>query len=463
MQNSLLLVDDEPDVSKSLSRLLRRDKYEIFTATSGEEALEVLQQHPIKVVISDQRMPHMSGSQLLTQVKEQYPDTIRIIISGYADFQAVSDAINQGSIYKFLAKPWNSDMLRAEIREAFNTQSLRQRNRQLMHLFDGTIEAIILIREDGIIENVNPAFSDLTQFPAQEVVGNTLTHQDEWHGELNCMKSSGEMLPVWMSFMKIKGPSDQARFAALFIDITDQKQKEARIEFQAYHDELTSLPNRRLFNDHLELALNQSKHHQQNVAVLLMGLDRYKQINDTLGHKAGDQLLVAISERLSEVVRKGETLARFGGDEFVVILNSPMSLQDCESVAQNIISALSEPFEIVGEKVHISPSIGISSLLTDGENQDLLVRHADSAMYRAKALGGNGFQFYDAASNKEIKEILRVENELHDAIKNNEFVVYYQPPRKRFAVTRGVYRCGGKNRVDLAHREKRHATILSPT
>ncbi len=456
MHNALLLVDDEPDVSKSLSRLLRRDKYQIYTADSGEAALALLKEYPIKVIISDQRMPNMSGSQLFTQIKEQYPDTIRIIISGYADFQAVSDAINQGSIYKFLAKPWNSDVLRIEVREAFNVQSLRQRNRQLTHLFDGTIEAIALSQAGGLIEIINPAFSELAQLPAKEIVGKNLSdfffipnnnsqgnvisenktlpeyilkraQSNEWHGELTCKQANGNMLPVWMSFMTINGPSDQPYVAALFIDITDQKQKEARIEFQAYHDELTGLANRRLFNDHLELALHQSKRHHESIAVLFIDLDRFKQINDTLGHVIGDQLLLAVSKRLSRCIRKGETLSRFGGGEFILILPSLNGLQECENVAQKIIHALQKPFEIDGEKIHMSASIGISTCISDGKNSDLLVRHADNAMYRAKELGGNKFQFYDTADNQEIKEVLKIENALHDAIKNEELVVYYQP------------------------------------
>lgn len=388
----------------------------------------------------------MSGSQFLSQVKELYPDTVRIIISGYADFQAVSDAINQGAIYKFLAKPWNNEMLRREIREAFTIQSLRQRNNQFSYLFDSTIEAIMMSDEQGLIESINPAFSELTGFSKQQVIGkhfNTFlltSSQDpisdsvllsnpssEWHGELRCLKSDEQQFPIWLSFMKIKGPYNETIYAALFIDISDQKQNEARIEFQAYHDELTGLPNRRLFNDHLELALHQSKRHQNKIAVLFIDLDRFKHVNDTLGHEVGDQLLMAVSQRLNSTIRRGETLARFGGDEFVVILPSLNGLQECETVANKIIHILAEPFNIAGEKLHISPSIGISTFITGGDNEHLLMRHADSAMYRAKALGGNNFQFYDAASNQEIKNLLQVESALHEAIEHHEFVIHYQP------------------------------------
>ncbi|MEE8059070.1 MAG: EAL domain-containing protein [Pseudomonadales bacterium] len=445
MENSLLLVDDEPDVSRSLSRLLKRDHYQIHIAKSGEDALNVLKCHPIKVVISDQRMPHMTGSQFLAQVKEKYPETIRIILSGYADFQALSDALNEGEIYKFLAKPWNSELLRADIREAFQLQKLRQHNKQLSHLFDSTIEAIVLSNTQGIIESVNPAFCELSQFSADEVIGKGVNEYfvsplnqslpemllagkpgKEWHGELACRQRNGAKLPVWLSYTAIQGPYDDTHFAALFIDITDQKRKEARIEYQAYHDELTGLPNRRLFNDHLELALHHHRRNQQNLAVLFIDLDRFKQVNDTLGHQVGDELLIAVAERLKTVIRKGETLARFGGDEFIVVLPILKSIKECETVAEKIIACLKEPFVCRQQKIHIAPSIGISTPVTDGDNQDLLIRHADSAMYRAKALGGNNFQFFDEASNHHVKELFHVENALHEGISNHEFIVFYQ-------------------------------------
>ena len=446
MQDSILLVDDEPNISKSLSRLLRKEQYQIYTADSGEAALELLKKHKIKVILSDQRMPHMTGAQLFAQVKDQYPDTIRIIISGYTDFQSVSDAINKGSIYKFLAKPWNNDLLRAEIREAFNTQTLIQRNRRLSHLFDSTIEAIAICNGQGHIESVNPAFCKLTHYSVNEVIDKPLLNffsnslektfperlqdiplDEEWHGELACKKDNGESLPVWLSFMAIKGSYKEPYYAALFIDISEQKKKEAHIEFQAYHDALTGLANRRLFNDHLELAFHQSKRDRKDLAVLFLDLDRFKIINDSLGHSIGDALLIEVSKRLTSVIRKGETLARFGGDEFVIILSSPQAIKDAELVAKKIIQIFKDPFQVGRHSVYVTPSIGINTTLTDRENQELLVCHADSAMYRAKSLGGNNYQFYDSMKNKQIKNLLETESALHDAIKNDEFLLYYQP------------------------------------
>ena len=446
MQNSLLLVDDEPNVSTSLLRLLRKENYQVFTAESGEKALEILQKNPIKVIVSDQRMPNMTGSELFAQVKEKYPDTIRIILSGYTDFESISDAINKGSIYKFLEKPWNNEVFRAEIRQAFDTQGLMQRNQQLNHLFESTIEAITICNEQGCIESVNPAFCHLTDFFPIDVIGKPLmdlfkiypqelspenlevfSPEDEWHGELACQKNNGDTLPVWLSFMSIKGAYKDPYFVALFIDISEQKRKEAHIEFQAYHDALTGLANRRLFNDHLDLAFHQSKRDSKELAVLFLDLDRFKIINDTLGHTIGDVLLIEVSKRLSSVIRKGETLARFGGDEFVIILPSLHMHLDCETVAQKILEVFKEPFKIGAHCIYTTPSIGISTTRTGGGSPESLVRYADTAMYQAKAVGGNAYHLYDAIKNNPHSNLLQTESSLHEAIKNDEFLLHYQP------------------------------------
>lgn len=453
MTSSLLIVDDDIDVSKSLYRLLRRDRYKIYIAESGEEALELLNKHAIHVVVSDQRMPHMTGAELLTRVKEQYPETIRIIISGYSDFQAVNDAINNGEIYKFLAKPWDGGILRADIRQAFQVHGLREKNRQLSYLFDSTIEAIVLTDDDGVVESVNPAFSLLSHFQPESIIGTPITQlfvsptgtplpeallqgksRVEWHGELSCKKSNGEIFPVWVNFMPINNLNkvdsegkESGQIAALFIDITEQKKKEARIEYQAYHDNLTGLPNRRLFDDHLELALHQSRRKKNYIGVLFIDLDRFKNVNDSLGHEVGDALLIEVSRRLETTIRRGETLARFGGDEFIIVLPSISRLQECEVVASKVVAVFNKPFICHNKVIHIYASVGVSASLADEGGGEVLVRNADNAMYRAKKKGGNCFQIFDEGRNRHLNNAISVENALHDALDRDEFVVFFQP------------------------------------
>ncbi len=446
MQRNLLLVDDEQNIQSALRRTLKQDGYTIHCAGSGADALAVLANHKIHVILSDQRMPEMSGSELFGEVSLRFPETIRIVLSGYADFSAVSDAINQGSIYKFLTKPWNDSLLRGHVLEAFQRYELSWHNRQLTGIFNSTMEGIMITNKDGIIQTVNPAFSAITGYTKNEALGLTprflrsdkepaeryqqmwhsLNTQGSWQGELWNQRKNGEVYPQWMSISSLPGGDDQEQYVALFVDISEQKRREACIEHQAYHDALTSLPNRRLFHDRLEQALVQAERNACSLAVLFIDLDRFKLINDTLGHTIGDQLLQAVATRLSETIRREDTVARLGGDEFTVLLPRIDKRQDAQRTVQKIIAAFQQPFTIAGQNLHISLSVGIALFPGDGETPERLMKNADSAMYRTKSDGRNGYHFYTQKMNTGAKRQLMLENDLHTALARNELVPFYQ-------------------------------------
>jgi len=408
---SILLVDDEPAVSRSLARCLKREDYRVYTANSGMDALKVLQRQSINVVISDQRMPKMTGSQLFTFVKNRYPETIRIILSGYSDFGALTEAINQGGIHKFLPKPWNNQILRTEIRQALESHGLKKLNGQLSHLFKQAIESIVILNAKGFIESVNPAFLKVINLQKQQVIGlpinkffdrtstqvlydrlQDLNPEQGCHGELLLVRPHKPMLPVLLSYISIGHCGSKPRFAIMFIDNRLQKENEQKIEYLAYYDELTQLPNRRLFNDHLQLALDHAERSNRNVGLLFIDLDGFKKMNDRFGHKVGDNLLSFVSDQFRSVIRKDETLARYGGDEFVVILPDLTDIKSCRIVAEKLIAALDKPFVVGERQFFVKPSIGISTLIDDNKNN--LVRNADAAMYSSKSKGGNCYQFY---------------------------------------------------------------------
>ncbi len=447
MQRNLLLVDDEQNIQSALRRALKRDGYTIHCAGSGADALAVLANHKIHVILSDQRMPGMTGSELFGEVSQRFPETIRIVLSGYADFNAVSDAINQGSIYKFLTKPWSDSLLRGHVLEAFQRYELSWHNRQLTEIFNCTMEGIMITDKAGIIQTVNPAFSAITGYTKSEVVGHTprllrsnkesperyeemwrsLSTQGLWHGELWNKRKSGEVYPQWMTIGVLpSNDGEQDQYVALFIDISEQKKREACIEHQAYHDALTGLPNRRLFQDRLEQALVQAERNARSLAVLFIDLDRFKLINDSLGHNIGDQLLQAAAKRLSNLMRKEDTVARLGGDEFTVLLPHVEKRQDVEKTVRKIVSAFRQPFEIASESLHISLSMGVSLFPSDGETPERLMKNADSAMYRTKEMGRNGHHFYSQSMNATAKHQLMLENDLHEALARNELVPFYQ-------------------------------------
>jgi diguanylate cyclase (GGDEF)-like protein len=210
-------------------------------------------------------------------------------------------------------------------------------------------------------------------------------------------------------------------------DIEERKQTERSIRHMAHHDSLTDLPNRALFRDRLTHAMAQADRYQQKLAVMFLDLDRFKAINDTLGHNVGDQLLRIAAERLRTCVRDCDTVARLGGDEFTVIVEDVVDTQTAAIVAQKIIDTFAQPFNLHGHEVFVTTSIGITLYPDDDEQIDHLLRNADAAMYRAKECGRNNFQFYVADMNVRARERLMLENSLRRALVRAEFMLYYQP------------------------------------
>jgi diguanylate cyclase (GGDEF)-like protein len=233
-------------------------------------------------------------------------------------------------------------------------------------------------------------------------------------------------------------PVKSSEIIALVRDITERKQADDQIAFLAYHDILTALPNSRLFKDRLEHAISQAERTNKILAIMFLDLDRFKLINDSMGHSAGDELLKITSQRLIEAVRKTDSvainadeasssIARSGGDEFTILLDGVENRSAITYIAERIVDSISKPMKLGREEVHISTSIGIAIYPEDGEQADELLRHADSAMYHAKAQGKNDFEFFSDSMNRSSFERLSLENNLHKAIEHNELHLYYQP------------------------------------
>lgn len=212
-----------------------------------------------------------------------------------------------------------------------------------------------------------------------------------------------------------------------FRDITQRKQAEEIIRYQAFHDQLTGLPNRMLFSDRLSVSLANARRTQGKLAVMFLDLDRFKTINDTLGHAVGDQLLQQVAQRLMNCLREVDTVARWGGDEFTLLLPQISSRDDAANIAHRILAALKPTFHIEQHQLHASSSIGIALYPCDGEDAETLLKNADAALYRAKDRGRNNCQFYTGAINEGASELLTLENRLHRALERGEFALYYQP------------------------------------
>ncbi len=216
-------------------------------------------------------------------------------------------------------------------------------------------------------------------------------------------------------------------FTKITRDLTERKRTEDLVHHLAHHDALTDLPNRHLLLDRLNMAIKQAQRTHKSIGVLMVDLDHFKRINDSLGHNHGDQLLLKIAERLNGVVRNTDTVARLGGDEFVIVLPEIAGREDVRKVAANIIESLSQAIHVATHDLHITPSIGISIYPDDGADSSSLLKNADAAMYQAKSLGRNGYQWFDRQLLKLAEHKLELENEMRRALARNEFELYYQP------------------------------------
>ena len=294
-------------------------------------------------------------------------------------------------------------------------------------VFESTAEGIIVTDADNLIVRVNPAFTAITGYSAGEVIGRNpsllksgrhgvefyremwdcLERRGRWEGEIWNRYKNGDIRVEWLSLAKVRDGSRDAHHLAVFHDITRRKEAEDLLRFKAHHDALTELPNRSLFMDRLQAALNQARRYRRNFALLLIDLDHFKDVNDTLGHTAGDQLLVEAARRLGSCVREADTVARLGGDEFAIILSEMRTDDEAEQIARRAVGLLGEPYHLDAGTTRISGCVGIALYPVHGRETDLLLRNADSALYAAKNGGRNTWRIYAPPNGKAQGELLR--------------------------------------------------------
>ncbi|MBC7452437.1 MAG: EAL domain-containing protein [Massilia sp.] len=468
----ILLVDDEPRLLASLHALLRDRDYHLVTAACGASALGHLKRQPFDLVLLDLRLPDMSGHAVMDFMNAHGIDADVIVMSGEVGIDAAIGALKRGA-YDYLRKPYSREELLKTVDNALRQRRLELANlrisAQLEHseklyryLVDSSPDIIYTLNQQGCFTLVNERAGQLLGFAREELIGkhySFLLHEEDCEraramfserseGErssrnvelrLKCGPGGNQertfnhtLMTIALNALGMQVPEDDPQFDAFGTygvarDITERKRAEEMISYQAYHDVLTDLPNRMLFKDRLGLAVIQARRKMAELAVMFIDLDRFKLVNDTLGHVKGDDLLQQVALRLKDCLRGGDTLARQGGDEFTVVLPELRSRVDATLIADKILACLCQPFVLDGHQVHISASIGIAVYPEHGESIDQLLRHADIAMYQVKALGKNGHSFYHHSMLDVSHQKIALEHSLRQALEQGELEMYYQP------------------------------------
>ena len=324
----------------------------------------------------------------------------------------------------------------------------RERLRQAAAVFDCTREGVLVTDARGLIVHVNRAFIEITGYQREDVLGRlpslfksgrhsalfyqqmfqSLQRTGEWSGEIWNRRKSGEIYPQWQTIRVIYDDQDHlSHYVAVFSDISAIKESEHELAHLAHHDPLTDLPNRLLFTDRAKQALALAQTQKRGCALLLLDLDHFKIINDSLGHNVGDQLLKLAGERLQALLGPSVTLARLGGDEFAVLAESCTQVVQAAALAQRILAALQQPFNFDGHQLFVSASIGISLFPNDALSAEQLLRNADSALFKAKSAGREGYALYTEELTAHAQNRVEIAGELRRALQQEELRVYYQP------------------------------------
>jgi diguanylate cyclase (GGDEF)-like protein/PAS domain S-box-containing protein len=409
------------------------------------------------VLLLDFKLPGMNGLDVVREVRHDRGLALPIIvITGHGDETSAAQTLKLGATDYLVKQDDLLNRLPVAIENAWYRAQLEHERgalRESEERFRQMAESIgdvfwLSDPQRQLALYMSPAFERIWHMPVSAVYADwrawlAYVHEDdreavrahmddvarnEFEIEFRVCPPGHDERHVFMRVYVVRdGAGSDIRRAGVIQDVTERKAQEARIEHLAYHDSLTGLPNRTMLMDRLGQALSQAQRLEQQVAVLYMDLDRFKLVNDSLGHPVGDQLLQEIAHRLRTTLRENDTVARVGGDEFQVVIGNVNGSTHAARIAEKLMRALGEPFTLEGQELHVTASLGVSLFPRDGASGELLLKYADIALYEAKGEGRNAYRFFSPEMNAQAHGRLRLENDLRRAVERQELELHYQP------------------------------------
>lgn len=454
-----LTVDGNSTVLSALQKLKASDSSALLI-TQHNEVCGIFTERDAVTLISQNMQDHnlsdLCNNPLVTIEQNLSLYKARKVFHQH-QFQHLAITNHEGKItglisYSDILQSVESDCV-YHLRELLNEQdrALEQSQHSLKladKVIEASMEAIVICDKNSLILRVNPSFTEITGYTSEEVLGKNpsilssgrhnerfytemwlnLAEQGFWQGEIWNRRKDGSVYPEWLSITSIRDDSGNiSQYAAIFTDLTEIKKSEARIKRLAYFDELTRLPNRKLFNDRLQLSLGYAKEHQHRIAVAYIDVDFFQQINDLYGHETGDKVLKEVGRRIEHELDNGDTVARFGGDEFNLILTDVDNTPHISEFLNRLLNTVNQPILIDDKELKVTISIGVSFYPTDADNAESLLKCADSAVHLAKDFGRNSFRFFSSEQHQQIQSRYQMGSDLQAALDNGEFQLYYQP------------------------------------
>jgi len=450
----LFIEDSEVDVELAL-RSLDQGGFEVsWDRVDAEEDLKrALGSSKPQAILSDFSMPRFDGVDALRLAKELAPGVPFIFLSGTIGEERAIEAIRLGATDYVLKN--NMRRLGTVVRRALSEAAERRRiliaeeeRARLVQILEATSDYVCMTDPAGMIIYLNAAGRKLIGAPESEGASKSVgeiypawarelieregksvaSREGVWTGETTILGADGTEIPVSQVIIAHRAPGGEIRFfSTIARDMRERKAYEARLQYLANYDPLTGLPNRELLGDRTLQAVAHARRAGRPAALLVLNLDRFKLVNESYSHGAGDTLLRMVADRLRSAVREGDTVARLGADAFAVLATDLARPDDVLPVARKIREAMHSPFWIEGRDLHVTLSIGASVYPRDGEEFDILLRNADAAMHRVKTNGRNGFQFYAATMTRQATDRVELENELRLALEKNQLEMHYQP------------------------------------